>query len=168
MTERIYENGIYRAPGARLSDLAAEKRLPIGNDNFRALMHESVFVDKSLLVADVLGRGTAVSLYCRPRRFGKSLNLSMLQAFLEIENPSDPAWENPEPLFRGLGIWEVDGVRIWQPTPWCAYPSTTPRTSPGPWSCRRCARPWPPNTPGTAISRRVPPFRQTRGRDSGV
>lgn len=120
MTERIYENGIYRAPGARLSDLAAEKRLPIGNDNFRALMHESVFVDKSLLVADVLGRGTAVSLYCRPRRFGKSLNLSMLQAFLEIENPSDPAWENPEPLFRGLGIWEVDGGR------WRAYMAAYP------------------------------------------
>lgn len=105
--EGTYENGIYQAPGARLSDQAGLKRLPIGNDVFRSLMRESVFMDKSLLIADVLTRGTAVTLYCRPRRFGKSLNLSMLQAFLEIENPSDWSWSPSESLFRGLQIWEA-------------------------------------------------------------
>lgn len=111
MSEGIFENDIYRAPGARLSDQEGIKRLPIGNDNFRALIRESVFIDKSLLIADVLNRGTAVTLYCRPRRFGKSLNLSMLQAFFEAENPSDPAWRDPEQLFRGLEIWEAEDGR---------------------------------------------------------
>lgn len=53
--------------------------------------------------------GAEATLFCRPRRFGKSLNLSMLQRFLEIPNPNDIGSGHAERLFRGLEIWEADG-----------------------------------------------------------
>ena len=66
-----YENGIYREGDVRLSDLSGRRRLPIGRDGFAAAVQESVIIDKSLLIADVLDSSAAVTLFCRPRRFGK-------------------------------------------------------------------------------------------------
>lgn len=48
-----FENGIYRQGPARLSDLCGEKGLAIGNSNFEAVVRTSVFVDKSMLIADI-------------------------------------------------------------------------------------------------------------------
>ena len=58
--------------------------LPVGVDNFEKLMTNGYyFVDKSLLIKDLLDKKGDVSLFTRPRRFGKTLNLSMLQYFFE-------------------------------------------------------------------------------------
>ena len=106
-----YERGIYRQGDVRISDLSGRKMLPIGNDVFTTCVTNSVFIDKSLLIADVLDSGFTATLFCRPRRFGKSLNLSMLQYFFEIPSKSDPAALDAMPLFEGLAIWEADGGR---------------------------------------------------------
>lgn len=63
----------------------AKKRLPIGIENFREIRtDEYYYVDKTLMIRDLLLRRGKVNLFTRPRRFGKSLNMSMLQHFFEI------------------------------------------------------------------------------------
>lgn len=58
------------------------KKLPIGIENFETIIKdEYYYVDKTGLVADLLNVGGLVTLYTRLRRFGKSLNMSMLEAF---------------------------------------------------------------------------------------
>ena len=94
-----YENGIYREGDVRLSDLSGRRRLPVGNDDFLSVVEKSVFVDKSMLIADVIDSGAMALLFCRPRRFGKSLKLSMIQRFLEIPSPSDPFSRDTTELF---------------------------------------------------------------------
>ena len=85
--------------------------LPISDDLFVTTIENSVFIDKSMLIADVVDSGYKATLFCRPRRFGKSLNLSMLQRFFEIPSPEDPAASNTAPLFEGLAIWDAEGGR---------------------------------------------------------
>lgn len=61
--------------------------LPIGISNFKKIIEENYyFVDKSLLIEELLKTGSAVTLLSSPRRFGKTLNLSMLKYFFDIEN----------------------------------------------------------------------------------
>lgn len=56
------------------------KQLPIGYDNFRKIMEEGLFyVDKTKMIKDILDNRGQVMLFTRPRRFGKTLNLSMLR-----------------------------------------------------------------------------------------
>ena len=69
--------GIWAAPGARIIDRTGRKMLPIGRDGFVPAAQESVVVDKTMLIADVLDSGYTVTLFCRPRRFGKTLNMTM-------------------------------------------------------------------------------------------
>ena len=58
------------------------KRIPIGYEDIREIMDQDMyFVDKSMLVRDLLQNGAKVTLLTRPRRFGKTLNLSMLRRF---------------------------------------------------------------------------------------
>jgi hypothetical protein len=67
------------------------KPLPIGEDNFEMLITRGYYyVDKTLLIKDILDNKASVNLFTRPRRFGKTLNMSMLQYFFEnsIENNS--------------------------------------------------------------------------------
>jgi len=60
------------------------KPLPIGIDNFEMLITRGYyFVDKTLLIKDLLDNKAAVNLFTRPRRFGKTLNMSILQYFFE-------------------------------------------------------------------------------------
>lgn len=76
--------------------------IPIGIDNFRLLREQDMeYVDKSHLVRDVIDRGAQVILLPRPRRFGKTLNLSMLRAFFE-KRPGDLSG-----LFADLSIWSA-------------------------------------------------------------
>ena len=78
---------------------SSKKRLPISLDNFEQLRHENLYyVDKTGLVEEMLDNWPGVTLFTRPRRFGKSLNMSMLQCFFEVG--SDPA------LFDGLRIMQ--------------------------------------------------------------
>lgn len=75
------------------------QKLPIGIDNFEKLRRENFYyVDKSLLIKDLLCNWSEVNLFTRPRRFGKTLNMSMLKSFFEAGG--DPS------LFDGLAIAE--------------------------------------------------------------
>ncbi|MCD8381168.1 MAG: ATP-binding protein [Lachnospiraceae bacterium] len=75
----------------------ADQKLPVGIDNFEKLRTGGFyFVDKTDLIRELLENWGEVNLFTRPRRFGKSLNMSMLKAFFEIG--TDPA------LFDGLSI----------------------------------------------------------------
>lgn len=103
-----YENGVFVSGAARLLDLSGSRSLPIGNSVFSLAAEKSVVVDKSLLIADILRSGSTATLFCRPRRFGKSLNLSMLQAFFEAPNESDPSYVDSTPVFSRMAIWEED------------------------------------------------------------
>ncbi|MBU3876107.1 AAA family ATPase [Faecalicatena sp. AGMB00832] len=63
------------------------KLLPLGISDFKKIRKEQYyFVDKSLLIRDLLNSGAEVTLLVRPRRFGKTLNMSMLKAFFEISD----------------------------------------------------------------------------------
>ncbi|AWI03464.1 AAA family ATPase [Clostridium drakei] len=75
------------------------KPLPIGIDNFEKLITRGYyFIDKTLLIKDLLDNKTDVNLFTRPRRFGKTLNMSMLQYFFE-DSKKDNSY-----LFEGLNI----------------------------------------------------------------
>ena len=74
-----------------------KKKLPIGIEDFEKLrQYDFYYVDKTGLMKELLQNWGEVNLFTRPRRFGKSLNMSMLKYFFEIG--SDPA------LFEGLEI----------------------------------------------------------------
>lgn len=67
-----------------------KKKLPIGIDNYKKLIAgDYYYVDKTLLIKELLDKGGEVSLFTRPRRFGKSLALSMLRTFFEDERTID-------------------------------------------------------------------------------
>ena len=73
------------------------KKLPIGMDGFEKIRtNDFYYVDKTLFIKELLQNWGEVNLFTRPRRFGKTLNMSMLKCFFEIG--SDPA------LFDGLKI----------------------------------------------------------------
>ena len=80
------------------------KKLPIGIENFKEFSSEDFYyVDKTLFIKELLQNWGKVNLFTRPRRFGKSLNMSMLKCFFEIG--SDPA------LFEGLKIMQENDLR---------------------------------------------------------
>ena len=73
------------------------KKLPVGIESFEEFLNEGFYyIDKTMFIADLLHNWGKVNLFTRPRRFGKSLNISMLKSFFEIG--SDKA------LFDGLDI----------------------------------------------------------------
>ncbi|KKR96921.1 MAG: hypothetical protein UU47_C0005G0034 [candidate division TM6 bacterium GW2011_GWE2_41_16] len=72
-------------------DRIAHKKLPIGISDYPSVINGSYFyVDKTLLIKEILDRGVAATLLVRPRRFGKTLNLSMIRTFFE-KTPSSTA-----------------------------------------------------------------------------
>ena len=77
--------------------MAGLKKLPIGIENFEEMRREDFYyVDKSHVIEQLLTQWGKVNLFTRPRRFGKSLNISMLQSFFEIGKDKT--------LFDGLRI----------------------------------------------------------------
>ena len=65
--------------------MADLKRLPVGMDDFKEIRKsEFYYIDKTKLIEQVLENWSKVNLFTRPRRFGKTLNMSMLKAFFEI------------------------------------------------------------------------------------
>lgn len=81
-------------------------KLPIGYDNFGEIRARNMrFVDKSLMIKDVLDNTTKVIVITRPRRFGKTLNLSMLQYFFAAEAYG----EKTAGLFDDLAIARCEG-----------------------------------------------------------
>ena len=77
-------------------------RFPVGIDDFRKVREGHLeYVDKSHLIQEVLDLGAEVLLLPRPRRFGKTLNLSMLRCFFEKRD------EDLSPLFEDLRVWQA-------------------------------------------------------------
>ena len=75
----------------------SRKKLPIGVENFEELRHEDFYyVDKTYMIRDILRNLSKVTLFTRPRRFGKSLNMSMLENFFSVEGDKS--------IFQGLDI----------------------------------------------------------------
>ena len=66
------------------------KRLNIGHSDFKDIIqNDNYFVDKSMLIEEILTSQKAVLLLPRPRRFGKTLNLSMLKYFFDKNEPAN-------------------------------------------------------------------------------
>ena len=79
------------------------KPLPIGIDNFQEIIEQGYYyVDKTALIKELLEMRGKVNLFTRPRRFGKTLNLSMLQCFFE------EGYCDAEQLFQDLYIMKQD------------------------------------------------------------
>ena len=77
-----------------------KKRLPIGMSDFKRIIEENYYyVDKTGLISSILRDGANVNLFTRPRRFGKTLNMSMLRYFFDFENR-----EENKKLFDNLNI----------------------------------------------------------------
>lgn len=75
------------------------KKVPIGIEDFKEIIDKECYlVDKSLMIQDILDSGSKVTLFTRPRRFGKTLNMSMLRYFFE-KTDADNSY-----LFDGLSI----------------------------------------------------------------
>ena len=80
-----------------------KRKLPTGIDDFEKLRkNDFYYIDKTGLIKDLLDNWGEVNLFTRPRRFGKSLNMSMLQSFFSID--SDPS------VFKGLKIMNEEAL----------------------------------------------------------
>ena len=74
-----------------------KKRLPVGVENFELIMNDNYYyVDKTGMISELIRNGGMVNLFTRPRRFGKTLNMSMLEHFFSIERDQS--------IFNGLEI----------------------------------------------------------------
>ena len=76
------------------------KPLPIGISDYVRAQSEYYYVDKTLLIKEFLDRKAYVSLFTRPRRFGKTLNMDMFRVFFEISD------EDTEKYFADKAIWK--------------------------------------------------------------
>ena len=86
-----------------------KKKLEQGITDFKEFISESCyFVDKTRLVAYLIDHPSKVHLITRPRRFGKTLNLSMIRYFFEASPPGGDSSDPPPnaPLFNGMSIAE--------------------------------------------------------------
>lgn len=79
---------------------AEVKSLPIGISDYVRAQEEYYYVDKTLLIKEFLDQKPLVSLFTRPRRFGKTLNMDMLRVFFEISD------KNTSKYFADKNIWQ--------------------------------------------------------------
>lgn len=93
--------------GVELINRSGNGALPVGEHDFAEAMDRCVLVDKTMFIADVLDADASVVACCRPEGFGKSMNLSMLKAFLE--RPA--VGKVDQGPFAGSQIWDADGGR---------------------------------------------------------
>ncbi len=84
-----------------INNLNERKNIPLGAENFKEIIEKNWFyVDKTALISDIIKTDSAkVKLITRPQRFGKTLNLSMLKYFFDVEGA-----EQNRKLFNGLEI----------------------------------------------------------------
>lgn len=83
-----------------MNHFAKNKSLPIGVSDFKLATTGYYYVDKTLMIRDFLDKKPMVSLFTRPRRFGKTLNMDMLRVFFEKTN------ENTSVYFKDKQIWQ--------------------------------------------------------------
>jgi hypothetical protein len=85
---------------------SVKKRLPVGIDNFREIREDDkYYVDKSLLIQRFIQQNDKVALITRPRRFGKTLNMTMLREFFDITSDSTD-------IFDGLAIMDTEYSKL--------------------------------------------------------
>ena len=83
------------------------KRLAIGVSDFKKIIEgDFYYFDKTKLIEEIINDGSEVKLFTRPRRFGKTLNMSMLKYFFDIENKE----ENKE-IFKNLYIEKTEAFK---------------------------------------------------------
>ena len=83
------------------------KRIPIGLSDFKELIEENYYYfDKTKFIDEVIKDGAKVKLFTRPRRFGKTLNMSMLKYFFDVENK-----EENRKLFKDLYIGKTESFK---------------------------------------------------------
>ena len=83
-----------------------KKKIPIGLKDYEKLKRDDYYVvDKSLLIKEYLDRGSEVTLITRPRRFGKTINLSMMASFFDIT-------KNSKELFKDTQIMKTEYVNV--------------------------------------------------------
>ena len=89
-----------RKRSGRIAAVNERKPLPIGISDYVRAQSEYYYVDKTLLIRDFLDRKPLASLFTRPRRFGKTLNMDMLRVFFEISE------EDTSKYFADKEIWK--------------------------------------------------------------
>ena len=73
-----------------MGDFMGKKAIPVGIENFEDIIKDNYYyVDKSMLIEDILVNRAAVTLFTRPRRFGKTLNMSMIKYFFDVRNKDE-------------------------------------------------------------------------------
>ena len=83
------------------------KRLAIGVSDFKKIIEgDFYYFDKTKLIEEIINDGSEVKLFARPRRFGKTLNMSTLKYFFDVENK-----EENKKLFKGLYIEKTDAFK---------------------------------------------------------
>lgn len=99
--------GVAHAFGARLLNHADNAALPVDVHDFSDAINRCLLVDKTMFIADILDSEAPVAICCRPKGFGKSMNLSMLTCYLErpVHRRTDCN------VFAGTQIWEAGGGR---------------------------------------------------------
>ena len=84
------------------------KKIPVGIEDFKEIITKDYYyIDKTKLIEELLLEGSRVTLFTRPRRFGKTLNMSMLRYFFDIKNA-----ENNKNLFKDLHIEKM--INNWE------------------------------------------------------
>ena len=106
MSEQV-NCGFIHAFGARLLNHADNAALPVDVHDFSDAINRCLLIDKTMFIADVLDCDASVVVCCRPEGFGKSMNLSMLRAFLE--RPA--VGRSGQRLFADAQIWDANGGR---------------------------------------------------------
>lgn len=89
-----------RMTSSRRADTTNKLPLPVGISDFKEAVSKYYYVDKTLLIKDFLDEIPKVSLFTRPRRFGKTLNMDMLRVFFEKTD------EDTSRYFRNKKIWQ--------------------------------------------------------------
>ena len=85
------------------------KKIGIGYENYKEFIDEDMYyIDKTMLIYDVIEKGGKVTLFTRPRRFGKTLALSMLRTFFELEYDYDGNVIDKKRYFEGKKIMNAD------------------------------------------------------------
>ena len=80
------------------------KAVPVGIEDFKELIQEGYYyIDKTLLIDEMLINRSKVTLFTRPRRFGKTLNMSMLKYFFDVKDK-----EENKKLFENLKIYNSE------------------------------------------------------------
>ena len=98
-TEKPADKRVKSGNNRELAAVTEKKTLPIGISDYIRAQAEYYYVDKTLLIREFLDKKPLVSLFTRPRRFGKTLNMDMLRVFFEISQ------EDTSLYFRDKAIW---------------------------------------------------------------